>query len=157
MVREKSQPDKKDTHLQPEITSLSQIETNATKSPRRPYCTLPGRSQHLLTRTRTHNRTLRPVSLSFQEMLSFFLFFFVFFFLLFFPSFFERDLFFFSIEGYGMIVRGDFIGGVGEVLVRGVPRCCSPSAPGKEREKEGEFFFCGWFKKMDTNSVLIGV
>lgn len=25
------------------------------------------------------------------------------------------------------------------VLVRGIPRCCSPSAPGKEREKEGEF------------------
>lgn len=29
----------------------------------------------------------------------------------------------------------------GELLVRGIPRCWSPSAPGKkEREKEGEFF-----------------
>lgn len=34
-------------------------------------------------------------------------------------------------------------------LVRGIPRCCSPSAPGKEREKEGEFF-SGWLKKTDT-------
>lgn len=30
------------------------------------------------------------------------------------------------------------------VLVRGIPRCCSPSAPGKEREKEGEFL--DWLK-----------
>lgn len=39
---------------------------------------------------------------------------------------------------------------MGGCLVRGIPRCCSPSAPGKEREKEGEFF-SGWLKETDTN------
>lgn len=39
-------------------------------------------------------------------------------------------------------------------LVRGIPRCCSPSAPGKEREKEGEFFFFPDWLKMDTNVLV---
>lgn len=41
-----------------------------------------------------------------------------------------------------MIVR-KYLGWGGGCLVRGIPRCCSPSAPGKEREKEGEFFLFG--------------
>lgn len=121
---------------------------------------------NLRTRTLTHNRTLRPVSLSVQE---FFFFSFFVFFSLFWDSlllllgrgrtFFHCVVFFFLFSfffkweqrGRGLIVR-ECWGGRG-CLVRGIPRCCSPSAPGKEREKEGEFF-SGWLKKTDTNFLV---
>lgn len=107
---------------------------------------------NLRTRTLTHNRTLRPVSLSVQEM---FFFLFLSFFLFWGGSSFIGGgevyfiLFFLFLNGNkvgrGLIVKECW----GGVLVRGIPRCCSPSAPGKEREKEGEFF-SGWLKT-DTN------
>lgn len=76
----------------------------------------------------------------------------------FFSSFFLpflSGLFFISI-GLRDDSKGGSYGG-GEVLVRGVPRCCSPSAPGKEREKEGEFFFVVCLRRRTPIQFLGGM
>ena len=115
-------------------------------------------SINLRTCTLTHNRTLRPVSLSRRSVFPFL--FFVFFhssgiFFFFFLVGKEEELFSplsFKWERGGgwSIVMG---WGREGCLVRGIPRCCSPSAPGKEREKEGEFFFSDWLQ-MDTDVLV---
>ncbi len=107
--------------------------------------------------TSSHAHTIahcgQSVCLSWRCSFHFFCFVFFFFF---FSSFFERGLFFFFFIWLRDDSKGDSYGG-GEVLVRGVPRCCSPSAPGKEREKEGEFFFVVCLRRRTPIQFLGGM
>lgn len=113
-------------------------------SPQWPAFTLPGMTASTFAHARSH--TIAHCGQSLCPGEEFFLSFFCLFslfghFLLFFVGN-RRNFFFFSFKweqrGRWLIVKG---WGREGCLVRGIPRCCSPSAPGKEREKEGEFFF----------------
>lgn len=110
-----------------------------------PTYTLPGVTAPTSAHARSHTHTPRA-SQSLSRRRAFF--FFSFFCLFFFHS--SGILFFYCWgKGVAFVIVCVFMNREGRdskgtgngCLVRGIPRCCSPSAPGKEREKKRVSFF----------------
>lgn len=138
MLREKSQPDKR-THicslrLHHHLLKFKQMPPNLPNGHIVPYQGDRNTSSHARAHTIAHCG--QSVCLSWRCSFLFFSFFFYLsFFFFFFSSFFEGDLFFFYI-GYGMIVRGDFIGGWGGIS-KGSTTLLFALGPWKRERKRG--------------------